>query len=291
LSDCCQCLLSRQCRHRRNRIGAVAVSLFVRIADPATSAGRPILKRVRGASAQARQVDDRRAAPLPQRTPARPRPGPRGPCRLPRPRRRRTHQLALPNARATGARRRAVRHIVVGSRPTPSPLTGAVSASEIASGTPLRRPVESSTTRSVPRNSRAWHHPYRLRAEESRRRPGFAHHVLIGYGEMQRDRTRMVQLPLKPILLLKAINREHASTSENFELQKPVSQVRILPGHWSEMVISSTHQPIHRLFIVYGAVGMSATAVWTRPRHAPGLAVRSRLLVPYYAFAVPLRPH
>jgi hypothetical protein len=40
----------------------------------------------------------------------------------------------------------------------------------------------------------------------------------------------MVQPPLKSNLLLRAINRERSSTSKKVEVQKPVSQVRILPG-------------------------------------------------------------
>jgi hypothetical protein len=40
----------------------------------------------------------------------------------------------------------------------------------------------------------------------------------------------MVQPPPKSNLLLRAINRERSSTSKKLEVQKPVSQVRILPG-------------------------------------------------------------
>jgi hypothetical protein len=40
----------------------------------------------------------------------------------------------------------------------------------------------------------------------------------------------MVQPPPKLNLLLRAINRERSSTSKKVEVQKPVSQVRILPG-------------------------------------------------------------
>jgi hypothetical protein len=58
----------------------------------------------------------------------------------------------------------------------------------------------------------------------------FAHRLFIEYGATQRDRTGMAQPPPKSNLLLKAINRERSSTSKKVEVQKPVSQVRILPG-------------------------------------------------------------
>ena len=60
--------------------------------------------------------------------------------------------------------------------------------------------------------------------------PTAAHRLFIEYGETQRDRTRMVQPPPKSNLLLRGINRERSSTSKKVEVQKPVSQVRILPG-------------------------------------------------------------
>jgi hypothetical protein len=62
------------------------------------------------------------------------------------------------------------------------------------------------------------------------RTPRFAHRLFIEYDETQRDRTRMVQPPPKSNLLIRAINRERSSTSKKVEVQKPVSQVRILPG-------------------------------------------------------------
>jgi hypothetical protein len=58
----------------------------------------------------------------------------------------------------------------------------------------------------------------------------FTHRLFIEYAEMQRDRTRIVQLPPRPMSLLSDIGRERSSNSTKPKIQKPVSQVRILPG-------------------------------------------------------------
>ena len=62
-----------------------------------------------------REVDHPPAHALPQRAPARPEPSPRRACRLPRPRRWRSHELALPNMRRRDLRA-AAQHTLQCSR-------------------------------------------------------------------------------------------------------------------------------------------------------------------------------
>ena len=101
-------------------------------------------------------------------------------------------------------------------------------------GWPLRRAAERFQVSATTAARWAPHAAAAERRSRQPRTPRFAHRLFIEYGETQRDRTRMVQAPPKSNLLLRAINRERSSTSEKVEVQKPVSQVRILPGAQDE---------------------------------------------------------
>jgi hypothetical protein len=62
------------------------------------------------------------------------------------------------------------------------------------------------------------------------RRYAIGHRLFIEYGEMQRDLIRICRQPPKAISLLRAMSRECLRANRKRQIQKPVSQVRILPG-------------------------------------------------------------
>jgi hypothetical protein len=62
------------------------------------------------------------------------------------------------------------------------------------------------------------------------RRYAIGHRLFIEYGEMRRDLIRICRQPPKAVSLLRAMSRECLRANRKRQIQKPVSQVRILPG-------------------------------------------------------------